>query len=103
MFAHSAGLVGFQNSAWPLSLRVLDLSSNVGIVGPLPPAGSGYADLATVDLSHTSVSGPLPPSWSMFPSLQRLSATDTAMKCALGFDAAEGVVSGAGWLGTPAD
>ena len=94
MFAHSAGLVGFQNSAWPLSLRVLDLSSNVGIVGPLPQAGAGYADLATVDLSNTSVSGALPSSWSLFPSLQRLVATDTAMACELEFNATAGAVSG---------
>ena len=79
---------------WPPSLRLLDLSSNVGIVGPLPPAGSGYSDLATVDLSNTSVSGPLPASWSAFPSLQRLIATDTNLSCALTFDAAEGSVSG---------
>jgi len=78
---------------WPLSLRLLDLSSNVGIVGPLPPAGSGYSDLSTIDLSNTSVSGPLPASWAAFPSLQRLTATDTQLACALTFDAAEGSVS----------
>ena len=78
---------------WPTTIRLLDLSSNVGIVGPLPPAGSGYSDLATIDLSNTSVSGPLPASWSAFPSLQRLTATDTQLACALTFDAAEGAVS----------
>jgi len=93
MFAYLMKSGGGFQSAWPLSLRVLDLSSNAGIFGPLPPAGSGYADLATVDLSNTSVSGALPSSWSMFPSLQRLVATDTAMKCALEFNATAGAVS----------
>jgi hypothetical protein len=78
---------------WPTTVKLLDLSSNVGIIGPLPPAGSGYSDLATIDLSNTSVSGPLPASWSAFPSLQRLTATDTQLACALTFDAAEGSVS----------
>jgi hypothetical protein len=96
MFAYLIKAGGGLQSAWPLSLRVLDLSSNVGIFGPLPPAGSGYADLTTVDLSNTSVSGALPSSWSLFPSLQRLVATDTAMTCALEFNATDGAVSGEG-------
>jgi hypothetical protein len=84
-------------------LRVLDLSSNVGLSGPLPQAGAGYADLSTIDVSNTSVSGSLPPSWAAFPSLQRLSVTDTWLQCELDFDAAAGAVSvgrgtGAGWL-----
>ena len=92
MFAQSS--VPLDQPYWPPSIRLLDLSSNVGIVGPLPPAGSGYSDLSTIDLSNTSVSGPLPASWSAFPSLQRLTATDTQLACALTFDAAEGSVSG---------
>ena len=93
MFSQTAGLVSPEQRAWPLSLRVLDLSSNVGLLGPLPQAGSGYADLAAIDLSNTSVSGALPASWAAFPSLQRLSATDTRLQCELGFDAAAGAVS----------
>jgi hypothetical protein len=79
---------------WPVTVTLLDLSSNVGIIGPLPPAGSGYSDLSTIDLSNTSVSGPLPASWSNFPSLQRFIVTDTNLSCALTFNAAEGSVSG---------
>ena len=94
MFAQSSGLVSFLDAAWPLSLRVLDLSSNAGLSGPLPQAGAGYADLSTIDVSNTSVSGALPASWAAFPSLQRLSATDTRLQCALDFDAAAGAVSG---------
>ena len=93
MFAQSSGLVSYLNAAWPLSLRVLDLSSNVGLTGSLPSAGAGYADLATIDISNTSVSGALPASWAAFPSLQRLSATDTRLRCELDLDAAAGAVS----------
>ena len=93
MFSQTAGLVSPDHRAWPLSLRVLDLSSNVGLSGPLPQAGAGYADLRTIDVSNTSVSGALPASWAAFPSLQRLSATDTRLQCELGFDAAAGAVS----------
>ena len=93
MFSQTAGLVSPDHRAWPLSLRVLDLSSNVGLSGPLPQAGAGYADLATIDISNTSVSGALPASWAAFPSLQRLSATDTRLQCEFDFDAAAGAVS----------
>jgi hypothetical protein len=101
MFSQTAGLVSPEHRAWPLSLRVLDLSSNFGLSGPLPQAGAGYADLSTIDLSNTSVSGALPASWAAFPSLQRLSATDTRLQCALDFDAAAGAVSGGerAWTG----
>ena len=93
MFAQSSGLVSYLDAAWPLSLRVLDLSSNVGLIGSLPSAGAGYADLAMIDISNTSVSGVLPASWAAFPSLQRLSATDTELSCALAFDVVAGAVS----------
>jgi hypothetical protein len=92
MFSESS--IPLNQPYWPSTITLLDLSSNVGISGPLPPAGSGYADLSTIDLSNTSVSGPLPSSWSAFPSLQRLIATNTNLSCALTFDAAERVVSG---------
>jgi len=91
-FAQSS--ISLNQPYWPPSIKLLDLSSNLGIVGLLPPAGYGYNDLATIDLSNTSVSGSLPSSWSAFPSLQRLTATDTQLACALSFDAAKGSVSG---------
>jgi hypothetical protein len=93
MFFYSSGLTQAMHSVWPLSLRVLDLSSNVGIVGPLPPAGAGYANFATIDLSNTSVSGPIPPSWSVFPSLQRIVVTDTRLTCTLTVNVTDGAVS----------
>ena len=78
---------------WPITLTLLDLSGNVAINGPLPPAGAGYDSLTTIDLSNTSVSGPLPPSWHAFASLQRLILTDTQVTCALIVNQTDGSVS----------
>ena len=78
---------------WPITLTLLDLSGNVAINGPLPPAGAGYDSLATIDLSNTSVSGPLPPSWHAFASLQRLILTDTRVVCPLTVNQTDGSVS----------
>lgn len=67
--------------AMPLSLRVLDLSGNTELTGPLPAASTSFTKLQEVYFKDTAVTGSLPASWSAFVSLTRLEVENTSLVC----------------------
>jgi len=64
------------------SLRILLLSDNPRIQGPLPESvGSSEANnMSTIVMSNTSVTGPIPESWSNFPYLTNVQLRNTKLR-----------------------